>query len=71
MNRPTAHLTPTIQLPPRISPLFLTARSASAGSRYPILKQLTISVWGSASVVVSGAASDLKYSTVTLYLSDG
>jgi hypothetical protein len=64
----TAHFTPTIQLPPRISPFFRTALIASAGSEYPILKQLRISVLRSGSVDVP---SDWKYSTVTLYLSAG
>lgn len=64
----TAHLAPTIQLPPRISPFLRTARMASAGSLYPILKQLTISVCGSGS---DASPRDLKNSTVTLYLSDG
>lgn len=64
----TAYLTPTIQLPPMTSPFFRTARIASAGFLYPILKQLMISVLGSASVQ---SPKCLKYSAVTLYLSAG
>ena len=64
----TAHLTPTIQVPPKTSPFLRTTRAASPGSLNPILKQLTISVLGSGSVA---APSDLKYSTVTEYLSGG
>lgn len=66
--RLTAHFTPIMYVPDRTSPFLLTARIASAASLYPILKQLTISVLGSGSVV---DPSDLKYSTVIEYLSDG
>lgn len=64
----TAHFAPTIQLPPITSPFFRTARRASAGLVYPILKQFEISVFWSGSVE---SPSERKYSTVTLYLSKG
>ena len=67
----TAHFTPIIQLPPIISPFFLTALRASPGFLNPSLKQLVIWEWGVGTVVSLSRPIDLKYSSVAVYLSGG
>lgn len=64
----TAHFTPTMKDPPKTSPFLRTARIASAGFVYPILKQFDISRLGSGSV---DCPKDRKKSEVKLNLSGG
>jgi hypothetical protein len=63
----TAHLAPSIQLPPWVSPFLRTARMASAGPCSQFLKQFMSSACGAGS---DASPRDLKNSTVTLYLSE-